>query len=245
MTRRKQAFGYVRVSGKGQVNGHGPTRQRDDIQSFADGHGYEVVRYFEDAHTGTEADRPAFVDMLSIIMANGVRVVIVESLDRLSRESLDRLSRESLDRLSRDLMIQTQLIAKLAAEGVTLIAANTGEDVTAAMHEDPMRRALIQIQGVFAELDKSLLVRKLRKGREQKRKAQGKCEGRKAFGERPGEQAIVDRMLVLRRKPRGGERRSYREIAEILNTESVPTRSGCPWSASTVGGIIARERRPA
>ena len=45
------------------------------------------------------------------------------------------------------------------------VSASTGEDVTATMRDDPMRKALIQIQGVFAELDKSLLVRKLRKGR--------------------------------------------------------------------------------
>ena len=45
------------------------------------------------------------------------------------------------------------------------VSASTGEAVTATMRDDPMRKALIQIQGVFAELDKSLLVRKLRKGR--------------------------------------------------------------------------------
>lgn len=225
-SKRVEAFGYVRVSGKGQVKGHGPTRQKEDIQRFAESQGFHVVRAYEDAWSGTEADRPAFVEMLSTIMGGGPRVVIVESLDRLSR----------------DLMIQTQLLAKLVTEGIRLIAANTGEDVTAAMQDDPMRRAMIQIQGVFAELDKSLLVRKLRKGRESKRQSQGKCEGRKAFGEKQGEQAIVARMLELRRKPKGGARRSFQTIAEILNTEKLPSRTGRPWSGSTVAAIISRSR---
>lgn len=222
---RIKALGYVRVSGKGQVKGHGLTRQRDDVQRFASEHGYDLVRFYEDAHTGTEADRPAFVEMLACMMDNGVRVVVVESLDRLAR----------------DLMIQTQLLAKLATEGITLIAANTGEDVTAAMQDDPMRKAMIQIQGVFAELDKSLLVRKLRKGREKRRELQGKCEGRKAFGERGSEADTLRRIMELRRKRRGQARLSYQAIAERLNQEGLPTRSGVAWSGSTIGTIIARE----
>ena len=37
------------------------------------------------------------------------------------------------------------------------------------------------MQGIFSQLDKSLLVKKLRKAREQKRKETGKCEGRKGY----------------------------------------------------------------
>ncbi len=44
---------------------------------------------------------------------------------------------------------------------------------------------MVQIQGVFAELDKSLLVRKLCKAREQKRVESGKCEGRKGYKDTP------------------------------------------------------------
>ncbi len=95
------------------------------------------------------------------MMSNGVKVVVVESLDRLAR----------------DLLVQSVLLSKLAVEGLTLIAANTGEDVTAAMQTEPTRKFLVQIQGALAELDKSLLVRKLKRGREAKRAATGRCEG--------------------------------------------------------------------
>jgi len=88
-------------------------------------------------------------------------------------------------------MVQSVLPAKLAQYEITLINCITGEDVTAALSEDPMRKALIQVQRVFSELEKSRLVSKLRRAREAKRDKTGKCEGRKAFGEKPGEAEIV------------------------------------------------------
>src|SRR5262245_39783270 len=102
---RRQAFGYVRVSGVGQTKGHGPERQRQLIKEYADANDLEVAGFYEDAHTGTDdwEDRPQFAEMLAAMMGNGVKVVIVESLDRFAR----------------DLMIQSTLLAKLAAEGLT------------------------------------------------------------------------------------------------------------------------------
>ncbi|MDZ4685756.1 MAG: recombinase family protein [Planctomycetaceae bacterium] len=216
-----ESFGYVRVSGKGQVKGHGPRRQRELIREFADANGYELVAVYEDAHTGTESDRPQFVAMLERMMGNGVKTVVVESLDRFAR----------------DLLIQSTLLAKLAAEGLTLIAANTGEDVTAAMQDDPMRKAMVQIQGVFAELDKNLTVRKLRKARDAAREKTGRCEGRKAFGHYLGEQAVLDRLRQLRRKPRGRERLPLAKAAETLNAEGFRNRTGGQWTAAHVRKI--------
>jgi len=50
------------------------------------------------------------------------------------------------------------------------------------MQADPMMKAMVQMQAVFAELDKSLLVRKLKKARRLKKQRNGHCEGRKPFG---------------------------------------------------------------
>ena len=217
-----KAYGYLRVSGKGQVTGHGLGRQRDIIKGHTKGAGLEIVDWFKDAHTGTEADRPAFMEMLGAIMGNGVKVIVVECLDRLAR----------------DLMIQSTLLAKLESEGITLISASTGEDVTASMRDDPMRKALVQIQGVFAELDKSLLVRKLRKGRDAKRAETGRCEGRKPFGEHPGEEETLTRIRELRRKPRGKSRKPIAEIARILNSEGLFNRSGSAWTRQNLHKIM-------
>ena len=89
---------------------------------------------------------------------------------------------------------------------VTAISADTGEDVTAAFHGDPMKKAIIQMQAVFSELEKNSLVRKLKAARARSRAENGRCEGRKPFGERDGEDAIA-RMRQLRRKPVGKDKR--------------------------------------
>jgi DNA invertase Pin-like site-specific DNA recombinase len=216
-------FAYLRVSSDGQVKGHGFQRQEETIATFAAENGYAVTETFRDAFTGTEADRPEFNRMVATILGNGINTILVESLDRLAR----------------DVMVQSLLLAKLAQHSITLINCVTGEDVTASMSEDPMRKALIQIQSVFSELEKSRLVSKLRRAREAKKEATGKCEGRKAYGEKPGEQETIELMRSLRRK-RDGKRKSFAKIADELNTRQVPTRTGARWHTTTVKNILSR-----
>jgi len=45
----------------------------------------------------------------------------------------------------------------------------------------------------------------------------------------------LDRIKVLYRKPRQGERRSLKNIADALNTEGRATRTGKPWSREACG----------
>src|SRR5215471_7217905 len=147
-----KAVAYLRVSGASQLDGEGFGRQLDTITAYAQANGFELVgSYREEAVPGKTdmADRPAFLEMLSDLLSNGCRTIIVERLDRLAREY----------------RVQEELLLFLMRKGLTLISADTGEDITAAMGADPMRKALIQIQGIFAELEKSLLVLKLRKAR--------------------------------------------------------------------------------
>lgn len=206
-----KAFGYLRVSGKGQVQGHGFDRQREEIEAFASQSGLELAGFYqEEGVSGTtdETNRPAFQDMISDMLKNGVRTIVVEGLDRLARE----------------LRIQEQLVIFLAAKGITLISARTSEDVTQAYMADPMRKAMVQIQGVFAELEKSLLVKKLRKARDQKRQEDGKCEGRKSYKE--AAPAVVAEIRRLRRRRRDLPRRTWDEIAAELNRLGHRTLTG-------------------
>jgi len=220
----KKAYAYVRVSGKSQIDGHGFERQAATISSFAENAGIEIVKvYKENGVSGTtdEADRPAFQEMIAAILKNGVRVIIVEGLDRLAREY----------------RIQESLLIYLASKGITLINARTGENVTDAILDDPMKKALIQIQGVFAELEKSMLVKKLKEAREAKRAENGKCEGRKSYSEASPD--ILDMLRSLRRKPKAGKRRTYKEIAAIMNSKGIRTQTGKEWTAGNVAVILS------
>ncbi len=213
MAKRKsksnQAVAYCRVSSTGQQrNGTGLDRQEEIIAAYAEQVGYELIQVYQEAMTGTDTDRPVFTQMLADILSNGCRVVIVERLDRLAR----------------DLGVQLQLVGLFSSKDLTLISADTQQDVTAAFSGDPMLKAMIQVQGVFAELDKSILVAKLRKAREAKKAKTGCCEGRKPIGFYPGEQETLKRLKQLHRKPRGGERLDPYQIVRILNREGGQTR---------------------
>ena len=228
MAKRKmktQAVGYCRVSSVGQqTNGTGLDRQKEVITGYAKRAGYEIIHVYQEAFTGTETDRPVFDDMLTDLLGDGCRVIICERLDRIAR----------------DLAVQMQIIALLTNKGITLLDASTQQNVTESMEADPMMRAMVQIQGTFAELDKRLLVKKLKKGRQAKLAKTGHCEGRKPFGFYPGEAETIKRMKQLHRKPRGGERLGPYQIARILNGEGCKTRKAIQWRGSQVSAILNR-----
>ena len=226
----KQAYLYLRVSGLGQVDGFGFDRQEKACRAFCKKNKLKVSGvYREEGISGTkdESDRPAFQDMVAAILANGVQTVVVESLDRLARE----------------LRIQETLLVYLAAKSIDLFSARTGENITEAVQADPLRKALIQIQGVFAELEKSQLVRRLEKGRAAKRRKSGKCEGRKHYGETSEKEAhIVRRIRAMRRKGRkGAPGMTLQAIADKLNGEDIPTRLGKQWTPTQVHNVLKRK----
>lgn len=221
------AFAYCRVSGTGQLDGHGLERQEDAARRFARSRDVRIVEVFQDSHTGTEADRPGFTAMLAALRANGTKTVVVESMDRVARS----------------LSVQMALIAALESEGVALLSAATGQDVVAEVRDDPMREAMVLVQGVFAQVDRKMTVRKLRAARDRKREAEGRCEGVKPYGTLPGEDKA---MAIIRRGRRG--RRPWSRIAEELNNAEHRTRGRKhspprPWTGEDVRTIWRRRRR--
>ena len=216
-----KAFGYLRVSGKGQVNGDGFTRQLKAIREYAAAHGVKVVRVFrEEGVSGTadSADRPAWFELMTALHANGVRVVLIERLDRLAR----------------DLMVQETIIADLRKHGFELVSVAEPD----LMANDPTRILVRQMMGAVAQYEKSQIVQKLRGARMRKRAKEGRCEGRKPFGFYEGEPEALERIKALRAEGLGFDR-----IAAKLNAEGVPTRTGKRWHGVVVNRILSDKRR--
>lgn len=234
----KNAVSYLRVSGKGQVNGYGFDRQEETIQLFAAKNGYSLVNvYREEGISGTteEEDRPAFKAMLEYVIREKIDYIIIEGMDRLARE----------------LRVQENLCVYIASKKIQLVSANTGENITKAIEGDPMKKALIQIQGVFAELDKNQIVRKLKNGRDKARaenkkaktnltlNGQGKCEGRKSYRETNPELVKTARNL-LKWSPKSGRKKpSLRDAAQTLFEMGHQTATGKPYSAAQIKRIIS------
>jgi len=219
-----KAFGYIRVSGKGQVDGDGPERQEFAIREYAKAHGLEVVEVFMDGGvSGTVEDRPALADMMVSLEQNGhgVKSVIIEKLDRLAR----------------DLMVQEGIIRDFQAHGIELISAVEGADL---LSNDPTRKLVCQVLGAISEYDKQMLVLKLRAARRRVKARRGKCEGRKSTQElKPG---IIAEIGMLRRLNKAGKRRPWNEVADALNARGHKTATGKPWTGANVSLLMSRVR---
>ena len=228
---------YLRVSDKSQISGTGFSRQKQNIQKYAEKNGYEVVDWYqEEGISGTTdlEDRPAFTRMIQRIFKNGVKTILIESMDRLARQYT----------------VSETLAVYIASKGINLISSNTGENITQALEGDPMKKALIQIQGVFAELDKSQLVKKLSIGKEIRRKenrkagiltleGRGKCEGRKSYKETSPE-LIKQAKRLYRINPLTKKRRSLPKISKELFKLGYMTSKENPFSPSQVKSLVTR-----
>lgn len=215
-----KAHAYLRVSGKGQVEGDGFTRQLKAIREYAAAHSVRIVNvYREMGVSGTKesADRPAWSDLMTALHSNGVQVVIIERLDRLAR----------------DLMVQETIIADLRKHGFELVSVAEPD----LMANDPTRILVRQMMGAVAQYEKSQIVLKLRGARMRKRAKEGRCEGRKPYGFYDGEPAVLERLKALRAEGLGFDR-----IAARMNEAQIPTRTGKPWHGVVVNRILTGKR---
>lgn len=210
------AYAYLRVSGKGQLDGDGFTRQAQAIERYALANGISIVETFEEQGvSGTKEldDRPSLQDLLAALKEGEVRVVIIEKLDRLAR----------------DLMVQETILSDLMKQGFEVISVSEPD----LCSSDPSRVLVRQIFGAIAQYDRAMTVLKLRGARQRMKAKQGRCEGRKAFGARSGESQVIERMRELRA---GGL--AIDKIAARLNEEGIPSRTGRSWYGATVGRIL-------
>jgi DNA invertase Pin-like site-specific DNA recombinase len=216
---KTKTLSYLRVSGKGQVDGDGFPRQRESVTNYARRNRMEIVNEFRDEGvTGTMFDRPGLTQLFLGLKADGVKVVLVEKADRLAR----------------DLIVSETLLAEFRKLGVKVVAAEGGTDLTVD-NNDPSRKMIRQILGVVSEWEKSCIVQKLRAARIRSKERNGRCEGRKPYGQKDGEAEIITRIQGLR-----AERLTITEISDRLNSEGVKTRSGGLWHFTQVRRILAR-----
>lgn len=177
-------YAYLRVSGKGQIDGDGFDRQEDTIHAFCKEKGWGVQgRWNEEGVSGTiEAmDRPAFAEMLSHCEDYGVKAIVVERADRLAR----------------DLIVSELLLKECKARGLQVFEAASGTELTG--DEDPTRTLIRQILGALAQWEKSVIVTKLKKARDRKRRETGRCEGVAPMWETASGTSFLKDILQLRK----------------------------------------------
>ena len=160
---------YLRVS---TVDQH-PETQLHDLRAMAQQRGFQIVAEYTDRISGTKARRPGLDDLLRDARRGRFQVVLVWASDRIARSVRHFL--EVLDEFNR-----------LNVEFVSFREnLDTG---------GPLGRAVVIIIGAIAELERNLIIERVRAGMRRAR-----LEGRH-IGRRPLE---VDRVAVLRDRNRG------------------------------------------
>jgi DNA invertase Pin-like site-specific DNA recombinase len=213
-----KAYGYLRVSGKAQVEGDGFVRQEQAIRQYAGAHGYTIESVFrEEGVSGTKdmESRPALLELLETVKETGGTVII-----------------EKLDRLARDLMVSESILADFQRKGVTVVSVAEPD----LCSSEPTRILMRQMMSAFAQYEKSMIVAKLRGARQRTKAKTGRCEGVKPYGTLADEQAVLSRICALHA---GG--RTLMAISEALNAEGIMPRRGAKWYPSSVRNVILRE----
>lgn len=212
-------FAYVRVSGFGQLEGDGFTRQLTTISTWAAKNGYLIdFVYKEEAVSGkTELEnRPALSRLFDDL--GTVKVVLIEKMDRLAR----------------DLIIQETIIADLAKRDLRVISVMEPD----LCSKDPSRVLIRQIMGAIAQYEHALINYRMRSARERIRSTGQRCEGQKPYGERPEEQPVISIIGDMR-----DSGCSLKTIAQTLNDMGKKARHGKAWYPMQIKRVLERRER--
>ncbi|MCH1867059.1 recombinase family protein [Nocardioides sp. CFH 31398] len=221
----RRAVVYLRVSTDAQVEAWGFDVQEQAVHAYAATHDLEVtVSHRDEGVSGAKpaADRPGLMRALSTLRDGDADVLLVARLDRLAR----------------DLTVQEAVLAEVWSLDGEVHACDLGP-VLRDDPSDPMRTAIRQVMGTFAQLDRALLVKRLRDGREAKRAAGGKPSGSYPFGQtRTGvddrEQHVISVIATLHR-----DGHTLDAIARHLNSRpGHQPRHATRWTRQTVGGVL-------
>jgi len=205
----KRAGLYMRVS---SVDQH-PETQLHDLRQMAAQRGYEIVHEYTDRISGAKAKRPGLDQMMADARRGRFDVVLAWASDRIARsvkhflEVLDELNRLNIEYVS----FREQI--------------DTG---------GPLGRAIVVIIGAVAELERNLIIERVRAGM-RRAKLEGRSIGRPAL--------VLDREAILRDRHQGhslgqiarSHRISRATVHKIVHSETASEQTvqkGCQKTAA-------------
>ena len=183
----KRAAIYTRVSTADQH----PETQLLDLREMAKQRGYEIVHEYSDVISGSKAKRSGLDALMADAGRHRFDVVLVAAFDRVARSVRHFL--EVLDELNH--------------LGIEFVSLRESIDTSG-----PLGRAMIVIVGAIVELERSLIVERVRAGMRR-----AKLEGRR-IGRAPLD---IDREQVVR------DRRSGMSLRQVARKHGISRASVC------------------
>ena len=179
---------YMRVS---TLDQH-PETQGIELRAYAQQRGYEIVReYVDHGVSGAKVRRPALDKLLREASRHPFDVVLVWSCDRLARST-----KHFLD-----------VLDELNGLGIRFVSQREAIDT-----DGPLGRAIVVIISAIAELERSLIVERVRAGMRR-----AKLEGRR-IGRTPLD---VDRMAIVL------DRRSGMSLTNVAKCHGISRATVC------------------
>ena len=205
----KRAALYLRVS---TLDQH-PETQLHDLRQLAQQRGFTIVHEYTDRISGTKAKRPGLDQMMHDASRGQFDMVVVWAFDRLARSVRHFL----------------EVIDELQHRNIEFVSFRENIDTGG-----PLGRAMLVIIGAIAELERNLIVERVRSGMRR-----AKLEGIR-IGRAPLD---VDRGAVLRDRDRG---MSLTEIAKAhrISRASVSKILKAARDASHKGLILNARQVP-
>jgi DNA invertase Pin-like site-specific DNA recombinase len=183
----KRAVLYTRVS---SVDQH-PETQLCDLRPLAAARGYEIVGEYTDTISGSKAKRPGLDQLMADARRGRFDVVLVWAFDRVARSVKHFLEiRDDLNRLNVEFVSFRENI-------------DTG---------GPLGRAMVVIVGAIAELERSLIVERVKAGM-RRAKLEGRQVGRARLD--------VNREQVVQ------DRRSGMSLTQVAKRHNISRASVC------------------
>jgi DNA invertase Pin-like site-specific DNA recombinase len=183
----KRAAIYTRVS---TIDQH-PETQLYDLREMAKQRGYEIVAEYSDKISGAKQKRPGLDQLLADARRHKFDTVLVWAFDRMARSVRHFL--EILDELNH--------------LGVEFVSFRENIDTAG-----PLGRAMVVIVGAIAELEKNLIVERVRAGMRRAR-----LEGRQ-IGRSP---LKIDRAQLI------DDRRSGMSLSQVAKKHRVSRATVC------------------
>lgn len=228
-----------RVSTSAQaVDGYGLDAQEKDCRKWAKATGgIRIVHMVTDGDgkggksgASTLDERPGLMDAVAWIADGRADGILAPNLDRLARE----------------LTVQEAVLSYVWALAGRVFTADHGEHLEDDA-SDPMRTAMRQMRGVFHQLDRGLIVKRLTEGRTAKGSKGGYAYGAPQYGQRTEDKTLTEdeqeTAVLEQMRTWQVEGASIRTICARLNEQGVPSKRGGKWHPTTVSRLLSPDAR--